>query len=236
MDVQRIFIILVDISGYTKFIKYHKSALLHAEKIVSELMEAILREVEVPVVAHEILGDAISMYALDESRPGQSDQIYHQLQKYFHAFWEREASLISACKLCPCDACRQVGKLKLKAVLHVGEAAFSTILNTTKISGEDVIIAHRLLKNSVPSDEYILMTEAFVNRSQLPDKEQLIPCVEQCEGIGEVKAFYRAFEENEVPETKVSLKKKLTDFLRLEKYLFLRRPRSKGYRFRNLPQ
>ncbi len=236
MDVQRIFIILVDISGYTRFIKYHKSALLHAEKIVSELMEAILKEVEVPVVAHEILGDAISMYALDEARPGQSDQIYHQLQKYFLAFWEREATLISACKLCPCDACKQVGQLKLKAVLHVGEAAFSTIMNTTKISGEDVIIAHRLLKNSVPSSEYILMTEAFVNRSQLQDQEPLIPCVEQCEGIGEVRAFYRVFGDNEVPETKGSLLRILRDFFRLEKYLFLRRSGSPAYRFRNLPQ
>ncbi len=40
--LKQIFIILVDISGYTNFIRMHKVSLLHAEKIIGELMESIL--------------------------------------------------------------------------------------------------------------------------------------------------------------------------------------------------
>ena len=63
--------------------------------------------------------------------------------------------------LCVCEACRNVGKLQLKAILHHGKAVFSRIQDFKKISGEDVILAHGLLKNSVPVREYILETEPF---------------------------------------------------------------------------
>jgi len=52
IGVKPLFIILVDISGYTNFIRMHKVSLLHAEKIIGELMECMLDEVELPVVAH----------------------------------------------------------------------------------------------------------------------------------------------------------------------------------------
>ena len=70
IGVKPLFIILVDISGYTNFIRMHKVSLLHAEKIIGELMECMLDEVELPVVAHEVLGDAISLYALNDGTPG----------------------------------------------------------------------------------------------------------------------------------------------------------------------
>ncbi len=50
----------------------HKMSLLHAEKIIGELMESVLDEVELPVVAQEILVDAISLYALDDGSPDLS--------------------------------------------------------------------------------------------------------------------------------------------------------------------
>ena len=234
MTLRPIFIILVDISGYTKFIRYHKTSLLHAEKIVAELMEAVLAKVEVPIVAHEILGDAISLYAIDEGIPGQPDTIYQQLQKYFEAFWNREASLISACNLCECDACRQVGRLKLKAVLHAGEAAFTKVLQADKISGEDVIIAHRLLKNSVPSNEYILMTDAFVQRCDSLDLTMLVPCIETCDDIGQVQAYYCNLDKTGPPPL-VSLQSKLADFFRIEGYMIRRWFREGKYQYRNLP-
>ena len=89
MSIKQIFIILVDISGYTNFIRMHKVSLLHAEKIIGELMESILDAVEAPVIAHEILGDAISLYALDDGTSNLADGIYDQLEKYFQAFRDR---------------------------------------------------------------------------------------------------------------------------------------------------
>ena len=56
-----------------------------------------------------------------------------------------------------------------------------------KLFGMDVILAHRLLKNSVPSPEYVLMTESAYN--WLGDFHQLEPerQTEYCEGIGAVE-------------------------------------------------
>ena len=233
--IRPLFIILVDISGYTRFIRFHKVSLLHAEKIIAELMESILKEVEVPVMAHEILGDAISFYALDEGKPGQADAIYAQIQKYFNAFREREASLISACKLCKCDACRQVGRLKLKAILHHGTAAFTQIQNIQKISGEDVILSHRLLKNSLPMKEYILMTEAFSALCRHLKKESLIQHQEYDEDIGTTRLLVEPFEEDAWKSVNVKLSSKFNDFVKLEwtiVYTLFRKP---GNKFVNLP-
>jgi hypothetical protein len=51
--------------------------------------------------------------------------------------------------------------LKLKAFLHTGEIAVKQIRQFTEVAGQDVILIHRLLKNSIDSREYILFTEPF---------------------------------------------------------------------------
>jgi len=58
-----------------------------------------------------------------------------------------------------------------------------------EISGTPVIIAHRLLKNSVPLQEYVLLTDAFeqVLGGARPGGTRI---TEQCEGIGAVDAAY----------------------------------------------
>jgi hypothetical protein len=41
MEIAPVTLILADISGYTRFVKMHHISLLHAEQIITELMEAI---------------------------------------------------------------------------------------------------------------------------------------------------------------------------------------------------
>lgn len=235
-DIKRIFIILVDISGYTRFIRLHKISLLHAEKIVDLLMESILEQVKQPVIAHEILGDAISLYAVDESKSGQADEIYTQLENYFDAFRVREARLISECNICACEACKNVGKLKLKAILHAGHAAFTTVHGKRKISGEDVIISHRLLKNSVPSNEYILMTEAFYQKCTDLDISNLTRHSEDCAGIGQVDIMVQNFENTEVVPVDLPLLQRIKGLLLVEGYMFKRFIVPRKLAYRNLPE
>ncbi|MDX1408618.1 MAG: DUF2652 domain-containing protein, partial [Saprospiraceae bacterium] len=225
-----------------RFIKQHRISLLHAEKIIGELMEAILDQVETPVVAHEILGDAVSLYAEDSGEPGMADNIYAQTLKYFASFQEKEAMLVSDCQICECSACLEVGKLKLKAILHAGKAAFTRVRDIRKISGEPVILAHRLLKNSIPSDEYIIMTRAFADRcTTLPDGEDaLVPYTEQCEGIGPVEIMVRNFEEREITPVPLSRFQKFRKMMKLTYYTSPRVILGKAFpgkkkEFRNLP-
>jgi hypothetical protein len=234
-DIKSIFILLVDISGYTRFIRFHKISLLHAEKIIAELMESILHQVEVPVIAHEILGDAISFYAIDEGTPDQADKIYAQLQNYFDAFRDKEASLISSCGLCRCDACKQVGKLRLKAILHHGQVAFTKVQNMRKISGEDVILSHRLLKNSLDAKEYILMTRTFADLCQDLKREDLVRHHEHYNDVGPVDLYVKTFGHEPVTAAKLSLAKRLQGLLILAVYMIGRLFQKNTRQYRNLP-
>ena len=235
MSIKQIFIILVDISGYTNFIRLHKMSLLHAEKIIGELMECMLDEVELPVVAHEILGDAISLYSLDDGSPDMADNIYKQLEKYFLAFHTREAYLLRECGYCICDACNNVGQLKIKAILHSGEAAFTKIRDIQKISGEDVITTHRLLKNSIDSDEYILATNSFIGRCQSFEKADFENHVEHIDGLGPVHGLVRDFESVEAEITAVSPWQKFKFLMKVESHMFARLFGKTKLEFRNLP-
>ncbi len=187
MEIKSIFIIILDISGYTRFISQHKMDLLHAESIITELMEAIIDAVKAPIITHEILGDAVTFYA-ENTGPQLAQEVYNQVHQYFHAFWNCERNLVSECTICHCPACSNVGQLKLKAILHVGEAAFTQVKDIRKISGSEVITAHRLLKNSIESDQYLLMTRAFY---QMIDGEELEPSEEAYEGLGTIPVFIK---------------------------------------------
>ena len=235
IGVKPLFIILVDISGYTNFIRMHKVSLLHAEKIIGELMECMLDEVELPVVAHEVLGDAISLYALNDGTPGLADRIYQQLEKYFLAFRKREAYLLRECGYCICEACNKVGELKLKAILHSGKAAFTKVRNNQKISGVDIITAHRLLKNSIASDEYIFVTNSFFNMCQSIDIANFKKHVEHCDGVGPVNGWVRNFKLVEKAIEAVSPWKKFKFLMKVESHMFARLFGKSKLEFRNLP-
>jgi Protein of unknown function (DUF2652) len=185
-------LVLIDISGYTRFTKLHRLSALHAEQIISELLEGIVRRASPPLMRHEILGDAVSFYAKSDGSASLADEIRRQVSAIFEAFRVREGELISDCSLCICEACRNVGKLRLKAILHHGQAVFSQLLEVQKISGEDVILAHRLLKNSIPSGEYILETEPFSRLGGGFPGLTAEPRLESCAEFGAVpvRVFY----------------------------------------------
>jgi hypothetical protein len=76
-------------------------------------------------------------------------------------------------------------------IVHSGRAVFNTIAGSPQISGTDVILAHRLLKNSIPSSEYLLMTESAYRDlgHEMPGK--FIEGRESYAEVGSVKMFVR---------------------------------------------
>ena len=96
--------------------------LLHAERIITELMESILGSAEFPLQVSQLEGDAILLFA--EAPAGReadaAREAARQVQQFFAAFNLRERSLIACDAGCACQACNQIGELRLKAVLHFG--------------------------------------------------------------------------------------------------------------------
>jgi Protein of unknown function (DUF2652) len=186
MELINAFIVLIDISGYTKFIRMHKVSLIHAEGIISELLESVIDASSHPLILNKLQGDAALFYAPSDGRRETAREILRQIEGFFGAFAAREKKLISECSLCSCDACLKVGQLKLKAIAHHGEVAVKQIKQFTEIAGEDVILAHRLLKNTVNKGEYILLSKTLDELSggingRVPDHRR-----EECEGVGAV--------------------------------------------------
>ena len=189
-DKRNVILIIADISGYTRFMITNKDSLVHSQVILTELTKAIIKQVEIPLKISKLEGDAIFCYALkdDGESPWQEvkKKIGEKLFKFSEVFSEKIKELNES-NICDCNACRNVTKLKLKTVVHSGEAVIYQIDKYYELSGLDVIIVHRLLKNSVKSDQYILMTEQACNDVELSEKLNIINGEEQYGEIGKIK-------------------------------------------------
>jgi len=189
MQMQNAVIVLADISGYTRFIKLHGMALVHAETIITELLDSIIEHTEHPLTLNKLEGDAALFYALTDANPQDvAESVLHQVNGFFHAFSTRKKE-IGVDALCNCGACTEVVHLNIKAVVNFGSLVVKRVRQFEEISGTPVIIAHRLLKNSVPLDEYVLLVEAFEQAlGGAPPGGTRI--TEECDGIGAVSATY----------------------------------------------
>ena len=162
MELKRVGLVLIDISGYTQFILSNETSLLHAEDIISQLLETVIDKAEFPLILNKLEGDAALLYAeLGSAETEGAKDIFRQVEKFFAAFHFKIEKLSIDRASCPCNACRQIKELKLKAILHKGDVAFKKIRQFDELGGIEVIWVHRLLKNTVPAKEYILTTKAF---------------------------------------------------------------------------
>lgn len=191
---QRVVLILADISGYTKFMVANQLAALHGQMVITTLIETILREVDIPLRLQEIEGDAIFLYA---EHPGSDEgwrqalaQIRVKLGRFFDAFYAGMATAMESTP-CKCSVCKNIEELKLKIIVHSGKAVFNTIAGSLRLSGTDVILAHRLLKNSVPSSEYLLLTEPAYRDLGAELEGEFAEGRESYAELGTVKTFVR---------------------------------------------
>ena len=73
--------------------------------------------------------------------------------------------------------------------MHASEVAKRKVKDIVKLAGGNVILAHRLLKNSVKGDEYIMMNEDYFKLSGGIKNEECRIHEKKCEGIGNVKTM-----------------------------------------------
>ncbi len=163
MDQKKLVIILADISGYTRFMLENRTSAVHGQLCINSLIESILEQVDIPLTLQEIEGDAVFLYAAhpgsDEDWRTVVEEVSRKLARFFEAFIARTGMTIESTP-CGCAICRNSDQLGMKIIVHAGEAVFHEIAGRPQVSGPDVILAHRLLKNSLASNEYLLLTEA----------------------------------------------------------------------------
>ena len=164
----------------------------HSQYIISQLIESIIQQIHSPLQTSKLEGDAVFLYATVNNGQCTYEELKKQfgekLLDFFSAFHNR-ISEIKQTNQCSCKACSNMDVLKLKIVVHCGEALFYQINQFNELSGKDVILIHRLLKNSVPEEEYILMTDAAFSDIKFPVEIKVREGIENYEHVGQVKTL-----------------------------------------------
>jgi Protein of unknown function (DUF2652) len=154
------FLVLADISGFTAFVT--AAELEHGAQVTGVLLETLMRRLSPPFEIQELEGDAV--FALGPDRTLADPAVVPGvLADAFTAFTE-ERRRLAGDDSCACRACRDVARLDLKLIAHHGRFARQLVGGRSRVTGPDVVLAHRLLKNSVGADAYALLTEPALER------------------------------------------------------------------------
>lgn len=154
---------LPDISGFTEFVNTTEVA--HSQHVISELLEVLLDANSIKLQLAEIEGDALFFF-IEEEVPSM-EMLLAQIERMFTAFYSH-LKLLETNRICPCNACAMAPNLQLKIIAHSGELQFINVQNNCKPFGTEVIEAHRLMKNSVDSDNYVLMSKSLSDEIKIP--------------------------------------------------------------------
>jgi len=157
--------VVPDISGYTKFLSLSNFAFDHGQHIVFELLNSIILAVQDNLRLSKLEGDAVLFF---QSSPQISAvELGKVIRNIYRAFYVRRNNLIKS-NLCLCKACRNIQSLNLKVFVHEGQASYFQFRDATDVYGSDAIIVHRLMKNTVPFQKYLLVTEPAAGRLEVP--------------------------------------------------------------------
>lgn len=195
-ELERVLLVVADISGYTPFMLTHERSSRHGDIIVSDLLETLMAHIDVPLEISQVEGDALFLYApmpVDAAVwARRRHRLLERIIDLITRFNQRVAE-IGAYSVCKCPACAHSGDLKLKIVIHSGEALLTQVGRFPTLSGVDVITVHRMLKNSVTARQYVLMTEQAY-RDLEPEEISVIKGMEHYD-VGDVVTYLH------VPET-----------------------------------
>lgn len=189
-------LIIADISGYTQFLT--EAELDHAHGIVTELLNAIIGEIQAPFRVSSVEGDAVFLYGeMPEDIFGQT--VLESVESLYAAFAGALETMVLN-TTCRCNACANINALGLKIVMHCGEFVKTTVGDREMLTGPDVIAVHRLLKNHVTETtgiaDYLMVTQACVDELDLG---RIVAAwqehTETYEHIGEVRCYVSSLSE-----------------------------------------
>ncbi|WP_430908095.1 DUF2652 domain-containing protein [Maribacter sp. 2-571] len=192
MKETRTLICIPDISGFTEFMSEADFEL--SSKVIPSLLNNIIYSNEIGLKISEIEGDAVLFY-----RQGRLPSLQSVLDQchYFYTEFYRKLHELREQYLKNENANSIPAILGLKIILHYGtQIAPVKVGSRIKLLGEDLIVAHRLLKNNVPFDEYILLSDDFISTYSEEELEKtlsrtsFLKKVESYDHVGEVAYYY----------------------------------------------
>jgi uncharacterized protein YndB with AHSA1/START domain len=179
-------LIIGDLSGYTRYLS--ETEFDHAHAVLDGVFRIMAATLQPTFHLQELEGDAVFVYRL-ESAPDAAVLLDGVEQTYF-AFRRHMRDVIAA-TTCECNACRRMPQLDLKFVAHFGSFIVDRMGSSDKLTGTDVVIVHRLLKNDVAERlglrSYAIYTDALVKASGIdPEVLSMVPHSEEYEHLGRI--------------------------------------------------
>jgi uncharacterized protein YndB with AHSA1/START domain len=200
---------IADISGYTTYLA--AAELDHAQDVLEDLTETVVRSLAPPLKLAKVEGDAAFVYRPDERV--DASMLLDTIDATYFAFRRRVDAIDRATK-CDCNACVLIPRLDLKFVVHHGRFGRQRIAGNEEISGSDVVLVHRLMKNRVADDighaGYAFFTDAVISAMGLdPEAMRFRRHTEEIEDDGPISGWVedlhdRWREERERRRVKVS--------------------------------
>ncbi|WP_343615688.1 DUF2652 domain-containing protein [Flavobacterium sp.] len=144
-------ILIPDVSGFTNFVS---SICIEAGRyIMRELLTTIIESNILGLKVSEVEGDAVLFYKF--CCPPNADLIINQYEVMLHNFREKVHTIESL-----------IGRnmnLSLKLIAHYGLFSEYTVGGFSKLYGNTVVQSHCLLKNTIQSNTYLLLTDDLLN-------------------------------------------------------------------------
>jgi hypothetical protein len=194
MAIRRAVLLIADIGGYTNYMHWNRTHLAHAQQTVAGLLESVIDAGKGLKLA-KLEGDAAFFWAPDGNAKVLVCDRLSRMRQSFLAQRERFKADIA----CECASCAQLDSLSLKFVVHQGEVAEQKVKRHAELAGVDVILVHRMLKNSVPVVEYVLMTDPVEACLDEPMRGRCKRLIHDFEGIGETSTHYIDLATSEAP-------------------------------------
>lgn len=153
-------ICIPDISGFTQFMSTVDIEL--SSRVIPALLNKVIYANKIGLKVSEIEGDAILFYKSNNLPTFRA--LIDQCRLFYTEFY-KQLHLLDDLYKYKAEGLEIPEVLGLKIILHFGEKISAVqIGKNIKLMGEDVITAHRLLKNKVPYDEYILLSENLLEQ------------------------------------------------------------------------
>lgn len=182
-------LVIADISGYTDYVV--TSPLEYAEDVVADVTAGVVERLEPILRVNKIEGDAAFGYALEEEL--DASMLLDTIEECYFGF-RRRLRGIEHSTSCTCNACAKAPQLNLKFAVHYGEFIRRAGSRGEELTGHDVILVHRLLKNTAAEvlglHGYALCTEACINALGLdPVALGMLAHTERYDHVGDVPGW-----------------------------------------------
>ena len=181
--------VIADISGYTRYLL--DTELEHSQDVLADLMETVVKHLQPALRINRLEGDAAFAYTLgSEIEPSM---LLDTIEQTYFGFRARLRDITQA-TTCVCAACRLIPNLDLKFVSHSGRFVRSVVAGNEELTGTDVVVVHRLLKNTVREQlglgGYSLLTQSCVDDLGLdPHVLGMQEHRESYDDVGEIQAY-----------------------------------------------